>query len=67
VAAFVHVASEMVFILNFELRQTRIGNHTFRATGIHGVSQKQGPLGACAGAGQPRLAPHDQAIRSPAG
>jgi hypothetical protein len=33
----------------------------------HGVSQEQGPIGARAGAGQPRLAPHDQALRSPAG
>jgi hypothetical protein len=45
--------------------ETRIGNHTFRATGITAYFKKeQGHAGVRADDRQPRLAAHHEALRS---
>ena len=45
--------------------KTRVGNHTFRATGITAYLEEQRPAGARADDRQPLLAAHDEALRPP--
>ena len=41
---------------------TKIGNHTFRATGHHGLSQERRHARKGRRHGEPRLHPHDAAL-----
>jgi site-specific recombinase XerC len=46
--------------------ETKLGNHSFRATGIHGLSQERGHTGKGCGDGEPRLNSYDATLRSSA-
>jgi integrase len=46
--------------------ETKIGNHTFRATGITAYLKNGGTLEKAGGDGEPCLDAHDAALRSPA-
>ena len=47
--------------------KTRIGNHTFRATGITAYLKNNGTLEARADTSPTILAAHDEALRPPTG